>query len=306
MLENVAQLKTTRAKRVFAITASAVLIAETFALLFIYFREPRIAEPYYSLLTNVIGNLVASSIAAITVAAIFVYLLPAEASLQDVEVLDPARTTTLHKRALDLTDFWYHNGHIGRWARVTAIPALAKSAMTRGGITVKLIILDPANKRVCSLYADYRESIAFKEDTIRTLEDVQAELLATIIVGQLYEQKNNGMHVEIFLADRLNLVREDISSIAVFRTQVDPRCPALVYHNHNDLGRKSEYYNTAKSDFEFTSRCCKLLTTKSFPEPVTAESTRKYLRSNNLLPYDSLEFATNVYRRVQSQHHPYA
>ena len=208
MFENIAELKSARAKKVFAFSASTLLVLEIVSLIFVHSHYSSIPEPFSSILKEVLINLIATSIVAIILSALLIFLLPLEEKVKSVGVLEPSETKTMHETALMNSDFWLHHGHMGRWVRITAMPALAKSSVDKGIDTiVKLIILNPQNVRLCGLYCEYRNRIAFKENRITTTIDVQAELLATIILGQFFDQSPNGLAVQIFLTDQLALVR---------------------------------------------------------------------------------------------------
>jgi hypothetical protein len=308
MFENLTELKTARARRIFAFSASSLLFAELALLSVLQYKYSKIPEPFSSVMKEVLVNLVAASITGILLAGLLIYLLPIEEALKSVEVVDPSKTKALHDTALMNSDFWFHHGPIGRWVRITAMPALAKASVEKGITTsVKLILLDPRDSHLCSLYAEYRNRIAFKEGRIKTVRDVQAELLATIIIGQVFEQSPNGLRVQIFLERQLSLVREDIAAQLAFRTQADPRCSAIIYRNTNHDYETAHFYNTAKTEFDFATRCCsQLLPHVRFPEGrISLDAIRAYLNEIGLLLHDDFDFLEDVLKRVQSDFHPY-
>jgi hypothetical protein len=285
-----------------------LLILEIALLSLLQYESDAIPEPYFSVMKEVCVHLIAAGITAMFLVVILIYLLPIEEKLKFVEVLEPSRTKALHDNALANTDFWFHHGHIGRWVRTTAMPALAKASVERGITTsVKLILLNPKNESLCKLYAEYRNRIAFRENRINTIEDVQAEILATIIIGHRYDQSPEGIGVHIFLEDHLSLIREDISAIAAFRTQVDPRCPAIIYRNISRDHETPEFYNTAKTEFDFVARCCiQLHRTENFPDgSITTDKIRAFLLKTGLLLRDDPVFLKSVQSRLQSDFHPY-
>ncbi len=308
MFDNLAQLKSGKAKRIFAFSATLLLVLEFAILSLIQAQSDVISEPYFSVMKETFVHLIAACITGMFVLMILVYLLPIEEKLKLVEVLEPSRTKALHDEALGKSEFWFHHGHIGRWVRMRAMHALAKMSVEKGiSTSVKLILLNPRNENLCKLYAEYRNRIAFREDKINTVRDVQAELLATIIIGKKFDQSPDGLRVQVFLEDHLSLVREDISAIAVFRTQVDPRCPAIIFRNINRDHETAEFYNTAKTDFDFATRCCTCLaTTDDFPAgPITFDNIKTFLVKANLLLHDDPAFIKSIQNRIQSDYHPY-
>jgi hypothetical protein len=189
MFENIAELKSARAKKVFAFSGSTLLVLEIVLLTIVHYRYSSIPEPLASILKEVLINLTATSIVAIILFTLVIFLLPLEEQLKSVEVLEPSETKRMHETALMNSDFWLHHGHMGRWVRITAMPALARSSVDKGiDTTVKLIILNPRNVQLCGLYCEYRNRIAFKENRITTTNDVQAELLATIILARIIRE----------------------------------------------------------------------------------------------------------------------
>lgn len=308
MIENLADLKTPRAKRIFVFCSTLLVLLEIVLLIFFQYHHNWIRDPFPGLIQEVLNHLIGASITGFFIAALLIFLLPIEERPKSVEFVDPTLTKKLHDMAVSKTDFWYHHGHTGRWVRNVAMPILAKASVEKGiSTSIKLIILDPTDVTVCSLYAEYRNRIAFKENHIRTLRHVQAELLATIVLAQCFDQNPDGLHVEVFLTNQLSLVREDIASTIVFRTQVDPRSPALVFYNINGDHEKAELYNTAKTNFDYAARCCtKRVIARHFPDgPISSEKVKAYLQLMGLVIYQDSGFLNDVLNRVRSNSHPY-
>lgn len=308
MFENLEQLHTGRSRRVFIFSASTLLILEVLVLGIVNFRSGHLKETAFSLTNEVLVNLIAASITAIFLVVLLVYLLPIEERPKAVEILDPSRTKTLHDLALSQTDFWLHHGHIGRWVRIAAMPAMAKLSVERGTTsTVKLLLLNPANESLCGHYLDYRKRIPFKEDTIRTIADVQAEILATVVIASYFHHSHQGLSIQVFFQDQLSLTRDDISATLAFRTQIDPRCPSLVFRNITGPAERSEFYNVARLNFEFATRCgieanlphCRNL--ENFNRAQCAECLRSITES----AWNEPSFLDNVIKRVRSDYHPY-
>lgn len=309
MFQNLEQLHTVRARRVFLFSATVLLFLQILTFWVLNYK-PGHGQDLVQVITNaVLISLIASSITAVILVIILIYLLPVEQKLKLVELLEPSRTKALHLQALDVSDFWFHQGHIGRWVRVTAMPALAKSSVERGVVTtVKMILLNPKNTTLCSHYVDYRRRIAFREESIMSLEDVQAELVASIIISSSYHHGPNSLAVHIFFQDQISLTREDISSIAAFRTQIDPRCPSIVFRNSSLYHETPEFYNISKLNFEFATQCT---TEQPLPycaelEHLTEDNCREFLKRADLLLHDNSTFLKNVLRRVKSDYHPYS
>ncbi|GAB4023371.1 hypothetical protein GCM10028808_73620 [Spirosoma migulaei] len=304
-------LKTSTARRVFLFVSILIFIIEIIALVLTHEHYKNVPEPYSSIVKEVLINLVAATISAVILLSILIYLIPIERHVGSIEALDSRATKSLHNQTLKTTHFWLHNGHFGRWVRTEAMPYLATLSKENGITTeIKLIILNPTDNDVCTLYMRYRKQISHIDIEIDNVRDVQAELFATILVAQRYNQAtDHDLVVKIYLNSQFNLVREDINESVVFRTQVDPKCSAVVYYNKDREHDVSEFYYNAKKNFNFTAKFCQRV---PFEPPVpmgelTVENVKTYLNSINLLSNcdSDDDFIKKVIKKAHSTYNPY-
>jgi hypothetical protein len=308
MFENLEQLHTTRSKRVFIFSASALFLLQVLVLGIINYKSDHLGEIAFSLTNEVLVHLIAASITAIFLVLLLIYLLPIEEQQKVVEVLDPSHTKVMHDAALRGTDFWFHQGHIGRWVRIAAMPAMAKSSVEHGATaTIKLLVLNPKNEELCNHYLDYRRRIPFKENDIRTVPDVQAEILATVLLASYFHHAHSGLIIHVYLADQLILTRDDISATVAFRTQIDPRCPSLAFRNVTKASERSEFYSIARLNFEYAARRADEIQLTQCAELATLDRAQcvECLTTAKLLIHNNNAFLDNVIRRVRSDYHPY-
>lgn len=309
MIDGIKKLKSFRSRRIFGTFCILFLgfLALTLTLT-VHFRQA-LSSALYDVVYSVQIELIAATIAAALIFAIVLALFEEEAKLEDIMVCDPRRTKVLHDEALVSTDRWNHNGHLGRWVRTTAMPALAKTSVERGVSTkIRLCILNPVNIDLCMKYVAYRNRITFKEPVVTSLIDVQLEILATIVAAKLHHAGPSGLSVEVFLKDFMSLVREDSTSKFVFRTYINPRCSAVVFVNGNG---QCEQFNTAITDFEYTTSLARRLNLDTLEATggagggVSTDYVKGLLEAVDCLVRDDKPFLEAVVDRLGSSYHPY-
>jgi len=212
-------------------------------------RLPSLSVALLETSTHLTGGL----FAGITTAAFLLFvsrsLYPHEESLKAVDCVDHETANDLHDSALATAEYWLHSGHIGRWVRVHAIPALARMAR-EGGIETRIVfhILDPNDTDQCNEYSTYRARIRYQEPGFKTVDDTKAEILATVLAACLAKTEHPGLNIEIYFRRSIDHTRLDICSSLAFRTMVKPCSPAIVYHNLR--GRQHTFYAALKLGFE--------------------------------------------------------
>lgn len=215
-----------------------------------------------------------------------------ENDFRAISVLDPAQTSSAHEAELKRTDFWKHDGHIGRWVRTTAIPSLAKQSNDFGADrTVELLILDPLNLDVCNRYASYRERLKQEAPVLGHYEDTIAELITTCLAAAIYNSKYAGLQVSVYLKSRIEYSRMDIGATRAFHTLADPRCNAVSYSNSR-LIKRHGFYDTARLSFESNRDEARLVALVVDPvKSVNEAVVRKFISDNGLTatpPRDAL------------------
>jgi|GEM_PF-3634089 len=308
IIEYVSELKTPKGKRIFIVFTVLLLVIEIGLLFLIGYFKSKTSSWALEIGQTTFIDLIGATISAIIITSLIIYLLPSEEKVVKIDIVDPNTTKSLHDKALHNTDFWFHRGQIGRWVRTEALPTLDKVSKNKSkNIVVETIIIDPKNIELCNHFLKFKESLTFKDVHIKSLEDVQAELLATVIISQYFFQTSSRMKIKVFLTDTLIFTRDDINSLCTFRTQINPRASTIVYYNINQDYEKSEYYNIAKIDFEYTTQKCVLVCNKDLPvkEKLTVNILKDYLIAIDLLVSSNDNFLKKIIAKVSSDYHPY-
>lgn len=194
------------------------------------------------LLIQILSGAVTAFVTTVFIVLIARLVAAREAAMSSIVVVDPGRTAYLHKEALKETEFWHHDGHIGRWVRTAALPALAKYSNDHGANReVILHIMNPLNLRVCTAYADYRSRLATESPRVGHYNDTVCELVATTLMAVAYNAKYSGLTVRVYFKDAINFSRTDLASSSGFITLADPRCNALIVPKVSSLDRHGHY-----------------------------------------------------------------
>lgn len=233
-------------------TAVAIILLAVVAItaLFLEPQEPPLPPvARVALITTqvVAGGLFGGVAAAAFLAFISRYLFKQEAKLEKISVLDTLTTRRVHLEAIDQTEFWWHNGHIGRWVRTTVLPRFAEAVRDGGPRSVKLVVLDPLDDVAVGAYAEHRDQVDAIPDGTDTNEDARVEVLATILSAAHY-QRVAGLEVEVALRSDLNLFRVDLCEVGAFTTLTRDKAPAIEYRKEL---HDSDHYWAAKKNFEF-------------------------------------------------------
>ncbi|HST33506.1 MAG TPA: hypothetical protein VLJ80_08305 [Solirubrobacteraceae bacterium] len=229
-----------------------------------------------------------------------------EAGLDTVACVDPKTTARLHKEDLRTTDTWFHDGHIGRWVRTEALPALSNRARDHGRpLSVVLALLDPNSEQLCDQYSEYRSLLHHSEPQLTTPEHFLLEILATITTAALYCQGPT-LDVRIYFKQTLGFTRVDITDHHVFRTLVDPRAPCVVYSRHEGAPTQS-FYDATRAGFEnrLDALAPQSLTLPETRDMHSYEAIISFLELNNLRHRTDRDFADSLLRRMSSTYNPY-
>ncbi len=257
---NIDKLLSTKRSRVIFIVSAIVAAGTLFVIRTIVIPVvsgtplPNMAN----IMGDVVGNLFSMVIASTATTLLLWYVFPPENIRYGVEVVEPFITNELHEKALMETDFWFHDGHFGKWTRIVAMPTLSElSTLTNKNKEISLAIMNPENDLLMREYSRYRNGVrSSKKEGKWTSERVQQELYATIIVAHFYSQTQPFLNISIYLNDTFSLFRRDICSSFVILTKEDPREPALAFY------RDSLFFSSSKEDFYLLRRrlrCVSLL-----------------------------------------------
>lgn len=175
------------------------------------------------------------------------YLLREEGSLRQIEITDSLTSRRAHLSALERTENWRHNGHIGRWVRTTVFPKFSMSAREGAYRNVYLILIDPRNLATIHAYAEHRDQVDAIPVGIDTRHDARVEILATILRSAVVMQNTPGVRAHVSLRSDLSLFRTDLSDSRAFVTLTRDKVPTIVF---NHLEHDSAHYWAAMRDFE--------------------------------------------------------
>jgi hypothetical protein len=187
---------------------------------------------YASLARNIIDGLLATVTVSFVIAVFFWWVGAPLRNTPFGGEIPPHSIGSNLNRATKTAQEWEYFGHIGRDARYRTLPVLgARSKAESLVISIRFVILDPANVSVCKAYADYRSRS--RSSSLRPthwdLETVQADLLATIICLIRAKARYPNFNVLLGLTPHFGLWRFDRSDEVVIVTQEDPQQPAYRY-----------------------------------------------------------------------------
>ncbi|MGW0326273.1 hypothetical protein [Nocardia sp. NPDC003183] len=150
------------------------------------------------------------------------------------DVLAEARTET---------DRWIFKGGTGAHTRVVTLPdCLHRAHRNRRELLVRLEILDPTDRDLCSRYAALYRSLAEGDDDDArtwTAKGTQIEVYATIAAACWHKQRlPQLLDIQIGLTSSVSLFRWDLSTRFLIVTQRGPRFPAMI------IERDRPYYDS--------------------------------------------------------------
>lgn len=176
-----------------------------------------------------------STVLVSAVIATFFWWVSAPANGQHAPAMGelfPDLISTRLERAAVIASQWDYVGHTGRYVRSRILPILgARSRREAKSITIRFVIIDPANVPLCAAYADYRGKSRSSPFSPRSwdAEGIQTELLTTIICLIQAKARFPDLEINLGLATNFGLWRFDRSNHMVVVTQEDPQQPAYRY-----------------------------------------------------------------------------
>ena len=157
---------------------------------------------------------------------------PAERLPTAFEVFPRAISKKLKEVARD-SEKWDYMGHTGRYVRNSIFPILIESSTSQGKhISIRMAILDPRDKNLCEIYANYRNSsrTGNRSENDWTVVDVQSELVVTTFKSLKIDQAaDNRVKCEVRYRPFLSQFRFDGSTEQVMVTQEDQQEPAFQF-----------------------------------------------------------------------------
>lgn len=260
------------------------------------------------LLKNIMVEVFASTLAAGFFLWLFSFLAPNEKPLQDIESLDSVITKQRHKYSLSDTSHWLHDGQIGRWVRVAAIPYLAKRGLTNSRkIRIEMILFNPKNEKLIEKYVEYRQSLEFEDNLDLSTKSIKCEILATIVLSQYYNKSKHPMDISIYLSDDFLGYRIDINSICGFLTHINHKDVPTLSFNKGDSKDKRTNYNLFSLQFDYKKSLLmqinsnnpnRLLSLHDINNKDRIGDVKEYLRDIDLLLYEDDDTIENIIKRA--------
>jgi hypothetical protein len=299
-------------QRAFAAILILLILLFCLALWYINKNQSNLSPASYNFFQSLLVAVITSLVATSFMGAIYWFFLPKEKELHQIQEIDPQTTIEYFDIALSTTTFWGYHGHIGRWVRNAAIPALSKKSRERGEvIQIHIIIIDPCNAELCKIYSSYGNTTRFREKNKKDVTDVQAELYTTILKSVIANQMES-IEVRVFLACTFTGLRKDISDNVVFLTRIDPRAPAMMVEKEITKKPIETMYTMLRTDFEYAKKQSREVDLSKANNSInTNSSIADY--ANTLVDlgfYDHIEdidrnLLEKVYNLVDSYYHPY-
>lgn len=176
---------------------------------------------YASFFRNIIDGLLATVAVSFVIATFFWWVGAPVRNTPVAGEIPPYSIGSNLNRATKTAQEWEYFGHVGRDARCRVLPVLGARAKAESvTMSIRFIILNPANVSLCKAYADYRSRS--RSSTLRPrawdTETVQADLLATIICLIRAKAEHPQLNILLGLSAHFGLWRFDRSDEVVIVT----------------------------------------------------------------------------------------
>ena len=149
-----------------------------------------------------------------------------------VRVLHGSEVGSALEEARRNTDRWAFRGGTGTFLRAVTIPECVELARRKKHtLHMQLGIIDPANEKLCTAYAQFRRSLSDKPDAtgeIWTVDRARKESYATVLAACWYQQRYTFVTIEVGLASVMTTFRWDMTPHRLIITQEDPQFPAMM------------------------------------------------------------------------------
>lgn len=208
----------------FSLVGVVILWTINFYILPMFFG---ISTSFLKILTDIFNNLTALLLSGV-IGILFLYLLtPKIMSKTEIIKLEPRDLKNSLEEILKDADFYYYYGHTARWTKTVTLPKLYEYALNKR-ITkeISITILDPDNMELLNYFMYFGHGKREKGNKIINIIDLKKELLSTILLGLLYDNKTF-MKVNLYLSSKVSLFRFDLSDKAAILTKPNPLDPAI-------------------------------------------------------------------------------
>jgi hypothetical protein len=149
-----------------------------------------------------------------------------------IRVLHGAEVGLALEEARRNTDRWVFKGGTGTFLRAVTIPECVETARRKKHtLHMQLGIIDPADEKLCGIYAQFRRSLSDQPDAtgeIWTVDRVRKESYATVLAACWYQRRFSFVSIEVGLSSVMTTFRWDMTPHRLIITQEDPQFPAMM------------------------------------------------------------------------------
>lgn len=169
-----------------------------------------------------------------------------ERRLDEVEVLFQPDQRKVIQNAAKKGEYWCHDGHLASWVCEYVVPIFLERSKAAGKrFVIKSAIINPENINLCQLYLDHCRRMHDGYKRIDSVYDIQVQLCASI-VELAYQNITGHIDVELYLKDRIDLIRDDFTGEMAFWTTLGSGAPGIALRNNED---SAHFYNLVVRNF---------------------------------------------------------
>lgn len=178
----------------------------------------------------------------------YLVLVPKDARLGEVVVLEGADVGNSLREFVHSTDRYWFRGRSARWVRTSVFPVLADRASSeRKRIEIRIALPNPANQKLMNDYADYRNSLAPQGRE----EEWTGGLVVTNVLAAIVSVYHHAAGTKFFdptvgLADWFPAYRLDITEHSAVMTTEKKDAPTLRFKS------SSSFFATLVAEVEHT------------------------------------------------------
>lgn len=218
--------------------------------------ESSLTPAYIKYIEDILDK-IATSLCVSVFIGLFLFYIEVPNSEKKHEIIAPNRLKEIFLKNQLTTDFWYFSGGTGRYIRSTVIPAISKISKSQNEHrTIKVLLLDPMDDKLCLNYANYRNNLNSSKNEWN-INYVRNQIISTICYSVIYKNSNQMLDVSVFLKKTFSTLRLDLSKENCVVTKEDQKELALVIPDDTFLYRtyKEEILQFAKQCEELDMRC---------------------------------------------------
>ena len=295
-------------KTFFSLTSLIILLA----IILRFYTIPYFSNNPISIETSLLiflDNFVSSLIVTVFIAIFIFWITPKIVQKSMMDIVHPKEISELLNKASIDSKIWYFKGVAGRYTRGVTLPTMAENANKNNeSRTITLCLINPNNNKLCTQYANYRNSVASANpNSPWTIDRVRNESIATIISALLIQHEEPLLKINIYLLEHFSSFRVNISDKYVVITKEDKQASAL------RADKDTYFYDSYIHDIELhklqaievTNKTNRILFTK---ENVTKLQLINFINSLEILNDDNMDKLdlNNIINSIQKLSNPYA